>query len=194
MKSLNEEYWDNRYKDNEIQWDLGEVSPPIKAYFDQVENKSLKILIPGGGNSYEAVYLYKIGFKNVYVVDLSQTALDNIKSRVPNFPKAQLIHGNFFDLQMTFDIIVEQTFFCALHPNLRTDYMSKMDELLLPKGKIIGVLFNLPLNDDHPPFGGNLPLYKKLFSMHFKILKMEPCYNSIKKREGKELFFEVIKE
>ena len=63
---LSAKVWDDRYKNNDIGWDLGEVSTPLKTYFDQLENKELKILIPGGGNSYEAVYLFQQGFKNVY--------------------------------------------------------------------------------------------------------------------------------
>ena len=117
--NLSEEFWDKKYQANKVGWDLGEVSPPLKAYFDQLENKKLKILIPGGGNSYEAEYLFNKGFINVFVVDLSKTALENIKSRVSNFPDSQLIHGNFFDLNTTFDLVIEQTFFCALNPNLR---------------------------------------------------------------------------
>ena len=62
MLNLSEEFWENKYKTNKIGWDLGEVSPPLKTYFDQLENKGLKILIPGGGNSYEAAYLFKKGF------------------------------------------------------------------------------------------------------------------------------------
>ncbi len=61
--------WDNRYLNNDIGWDLGAVSTPLKVYFEQLENKEIKILIPGGGNSYEAAYLFENGFKNVFVVD-----------------------------------------------------------------------------------------------------------------------------
>ena len=44
---LSENAWDHRYLKNAIGWDLGEVSPPLKNYFDQLEDKELKILIPG---------------------------------------------------------------------------------------------------------------------------------------------------
>ena len=123
MLNLSEEFWENKYKTNKIGWDLGEVSPPLKTYFDQLTNKDLKILIPGGGNSYEAEYLFNNGFKNVYVVDLAKSALKNIKDRIPNFPSSQLIHANFFDLKDTFDLVIEQTFFCAINPNLRAKYV-----------------------------------------------------------------------
>jgi len=31
---LDEQYWNNRYINNETGWDLRQVSPPLKAYFD----------------------------------------------------------------------------------------------------------------------------------------------------------------
>ncbi|MFT4611001.1 MAG: SAM-dependent methyltransferase [Glaciecola sp.] len=194
MESLDETYWDNRYKQNDIRWDLGEVSPPVKAYFDQIEDKSLHILIPGGGNSYEAEYLFNNGFTNVYVVDLSKTSLRNIKSRVPDFPDSQLIHSDFFELDMMFDLIIEQTFFCALNPNLRPKYVEKMFELLKINGKLVGLLFKLPAMKEGPPFGGHKAVYLSAFKSIFDIQIMENCHNSIASRLGKELFFKVTKK
>ncbi|PKB44076.1 thiopurine S-methyltransferase [Cellulophaga sp. RHA19] len=191
---LDEDFWDNRYKTSDIGWDLGEVSPPLKSYFNQLTNKDLHILIPGGGNSYEAEYLHSKGFKNVYVVDLSKTALQNIKSRVPTFPSSHLIHSNFFDLNITFDLIIEQTFFCAISPSLRNKYVEKAFNLLNTNGKIAGLLFNIPLNSTHPPFGGNKEEYIMLFKPHFNIKIMDTAYNSIKPRSGNELFFILQKK
>lgn len=188
---LDEAFWDNRYITNTIGWDLGGISPPMKAYIDQLKDTSIQILIPGGGHSYEAEYLFNKGFKNVHVVDLSKTALDHVKSRVPDFPSEQLLHQNFFDLKMPFDLILEQTFFCALRPSLRSDYVSKMNDLLLPQGKLVGLLFNDPLYTDRPPFGGSKTEYIKTFNSVFTILVMEKAYNSHSSRAGKELFFKM---
>lgn len=185
---LSENAWDNRYLNNDIAWDLGEVSPPLKAYFDQLTNKEIKILIPGGGNSYEAAYLFEKGFENVWVVDLSKTAIANIQRSIPKFPPSQLIQGDFFDMEDSFDFIVEQTFFCAIDPSLRADYVVKMNSLLKPKGTLVGVLFNVPLNKEKPPFGGNKAAYIEQFKRFFEIQKMEGCYNSFGNRKGRELF------
>ncbi|WP_299670615.1 methyltransferase domain-containing protein [uncultured Polaribacter sp.] len=190
---LSETFWNDKYKANKTGWDLGEVSPPLKAYFDQLENKSLKILIPGGGNSYEAEYLFNNGFENVYVVDLSKIALNNIKKRVPNLPDSQLIQADFFELKTTFDLVIEQTFFCAIAPSLRPDYAAKMYAILNKSGKLVGLLFDAVLNDNHPPFGGNKKEYKAYFEPYFKMLKLEPCYNSYQNRQGKELFISLLK-
>ena len=191
--NLNQDFWENKYKANKIGWDLGEVSPPLKAYFDQLENKNLKILIPGGGNSYEAEYLFKQGFMNVYVVDVSKIPLENLKKRVPKFPDSQLIHANFFDLENTFDLIIEQTFFCAINPSLREKYALKMKELLHKKGKLVGLLFDAQLNEDHPPFGGNKKEYLKYFQPYFSVDIFTECYNSYPNRVGMELFIKLEK-
>lgn len=190
---LSADFWNKKYKDNKIGWDLGAISPPLKAYFDQLENKELKILIPGGGYSYEAEYLFNIGFKNIFVVDVSTIALKNIKNRIPSFPESQLLHANFFDIEDTFDLVIEQTFFCALNPELRPKHASKMHSVLKPKGKLVGLLFDAILNDDHPPFGGNKKEYLSYFEPYFQINIIEPCYNSYHNRQGMELFINLQK-
>ncbi len=186
---LDEKYWALRYKENRIKWDIGSISKPIKEYIDQLEDKSLRILIPGSGNSYEAEYLHNLGFKNVFVVDLAREPLENLKKRVTNFPKAHLLQKDFFDLDIQFDLIIEQTFFCALNIDLRPKYVVKMNELLKPNGKLLGLFFNFKRTKFGPPFGGSLTEYKELFQPYFKIIKLEDCYNSIPPRSGNELFF-----
>lgn len=194
MIDLSEKFWDSRYCNDNTGWDLGEISTPLKTYFDQLTDKNIKILIPGGGNSYEAEYLHKKGFTNVFVVDLSKIALNNIQNRVPTFPKNHLIHQNFFDLNSTFDLVVEQTFFCALNPNLRSKYAKKMSEIIKKDGKLVGLLFNDPLNDDRPPFGGNKEEYLAYFKPYFSIEIMENSHNSVESRKGRELFIKLIKK
>ncbi|WP_299012640.1 methyltransferase domain-containing protein [uncultured Polaribacter sp.] len=191
MLILNKDFWEKKYQTNKIGWDLGMVSPPLKAYFDQLENKDLKILIPGGGNSYEAEYLFNKGFKNVYVVDLAKSALKNIKNRVANFPKSQLLLGDFFELEQKFDLVIEQTFFCAIQPNLRQKYAEKMHSILNDDGKLVGLLFNAKLNEDHPPFGGSKEEYITYFEKQFITEKMELAYNSYENRKGMELFVKM---
>ena len=186
---FDESQWEKHYADNSTKWDVGYITPPIKEYIDQIKSKTLKILIPGSGNSYEAEYLLKNGFKNVTVLDIAKQPLQNILKRVPKFPKEQLIQQDFFKHTVTYDLIIEQTFFCALHPTLRKEYVDKMYSLLKPKGKLVGLLFNFELTTSGPPFGGDIKEYLQLFSTKFYIKKLEKCYNSLKPRLGNELFF-----
>ena len=187
--NLNKEYWSNRYLEDSARWDLGSISPPLKEYINQLPSKDLKILIPGSGNSYEAEYLLQQGFKNVFVLDFAKEPLQNLKKRIPEFPDDHLLNQDFFDLETQFDLILEQTFFCALDPELREAYVKKMHKLLKPEGKLAGVLFNFELTKFGPPYGGDINSYENLFKGLFTIQKLEHCYNSIPPRAGNELFF-----
>jgi hypothetical protein len=187
--NLDQSFWEDRYINQEIGWDIGHISTPIKTYIDQLTNYNLKILIPGAGNSYEAEYLWKKGFKHVYLLDIAKAPLENFKIRVPNFPEEQIIHSDFFKLKATFDLVIEHTFFCAINPNLRIDYANKMNEIIKKEGKLVGLFFNFELTNEGPPFGGCKTEYIRAFSKYFKIKTLEPAFNSIKPRHNRELFF-----
>lgn len=191
--SEQKEYWTKRYREQNTGWDIGYVSPPLKAYIDQIENKKINILIPGAGNAYEAQYLYEQGFKNTYVLDISLHPLENFAERNPDFPKSQLIAADFFEYSDTqFDLILEQTFFCSFSPTPenRKKYAERMAQLLRPGGKLVGVWFDFPLTRqaENRPFGGSQEEYLSYLTPHFEVITMERCYNSIPPRQERELF------
>ena len=192
---LSKNYWNNRYLNQQINWDLGQVSPPIKAYIDQIGDKNLKILIPGAGNAYEAIYLLKQGFTNVTVVDFAEKALVDLAQKLKNHQSQNyhLIQDDFFSLQGQYDLILEQTFFCAIHPGLRENYVEQVHNLLNLNGKLTGLLFNKQFTFDGPPFGGTIEEYQSLFQNKFQIDTMEEAYNSVKPRIGSELFINFRK-
>lgn len=186
--TTSEEYWNNQYKANSTGWDLGQVSPPIKEYIDQISNKDLSILIPGCGNSYEAAYLLESGFTNVNIIDISSMLVGQLNKKFNSNPNINIIHGDFFQHQGEYDLIIEQTFFCAIEPSLRKKYVSKMNELLIKNGRIAGLLFDREFEKQGPPFGGNKSEYINLFEKAFAIKHLSPCYNSYPKRKDTELF------
>jgi thiopurine S-methyltransferase len=191
-------YWTERYDEDRTGWDIGYPSTPIKTYIDQLDDKALKILIPGAGNAYEAEYLYQSGFQNVHVLDISPVPLQAFKKRNANFPANQLIHGNFFEHQEQYDLIIEQTFFCSFPPTKenRHGYAERMSKLLKPNGKLVGLWFSFPLTGDMEkrPFGGTKEEYLAYFEPFFKVQTFEACYNSIPPRSGKELFGILVKK
>ena len=192
--STKKDFWDTQYKEGNTGWDIGRVSTPLKEYFDQLKNKSVSILIPGAGNGYEAEYLNKLGFTDVTVVDISPTVINRFKKRVKNFPENKIINTDLFELKGQFDLIIEQTFFCAIVPSLRSEYAEKVASLLKPTGKLVGVMFDAPLNTDHPPYGGDCEEYKEYFMPFFDIEIMDSSYNSIESRIGKEVFVKMVKK
>ena len=191
--ALDASYWEQRYCAQDKGWDLGCISTPLKTYVDGLTDFSKKILIPGAGNGHEAIYLHHKGFRQVYVLDWSSSALSHVQQECPDFPEDHLICSDFFLHQQQYDLILEQTFFCALTPDLRPKYAAHMASLLKPKGRLVGLLFDAPLNNDVPPFGGTKQEYIAYFRPYFALETFELAYNSIAPRSGRELFINLIK-
>lgn len=187
-KPLDQSYWDLQYQSETTGWDLGTISPPIKAYVDQLKDTTISVLIPGCGNTYEAEYLLEKGFTNITVIDIAPTLVEKLKEKFKKTTAIRIIQGDFFEHKGSYDLILEQTFFCALPPQMRQKYVWKMHQLLSKKGKIAGLLFNRSF-EVSPPFGGSKTEYEQLFTeaFHFKIL--ETSYNSVTPRAQSELFF-----
>lgn len=191
---LGETYWNNQYDAGEIGWDLGEVSPPIKEYIDQLVNKDLRILIPGCGNTYEAEYLLQMGFTDITIIDIAPTLIAKLEEKFAGNPNIKIVLGDFFTHEGTYDLILEQTFFCAINPPLRKNYVTKMNELLAPGGKLTGVLFDREFEQQGPPFGGCKCQYEPMFEKEFNFKTIEICNNSFFKRQGTELFINLQKK
>jgi len=189
---LDDNYWSSRYLKKETGWDIGNPSGPLTAFIDTLTDPDIRILIPGCGNAYEAEYLLKKGFRHITLVDISTEATRRLREKFLNTPVC-IIHQDFFDHEGQYDLILEQTFFCALYPSFRKKYAGKMAELLRDGGRVAGVLFNQAF-EGGPPFGGNTDEYHALFTPYFKTIRISPCYNSIPQREGTEVFIILKKE
>jgi SAM-dependent methyltransferase len=191
-KPLDKKYWDAQYKAQTTAWDLGQVSPPIKTYINTLKDKNTRVLIPGCGNTYEAEYLLKNGFTNVTVIDIAPTLVETIKQKFCHNPNIKIILGDFFEHHGSYDLILEQTFFCALPPSMRQKYVWKIHQLLSDQGILAGLLFNRVF-EVSPPFGGSKEEYETLFESAFDFLKMDVAENSIPPRANSELFIEFKK-
>ena len=194
---LDKNYWKNRWQVGATGWDAGEATTPIRTFVDYLveknTDKNLRILIPGAGSGHEAIYFYKQGFQNITVCDWAEEAIEKLKNQLPELPESQMIVGDFFDLKGTFDIIIEQTFFCAIDPSFRPKYAKKCFELLHTEGVICGVLFSQNFDFQGPPFGGTEAEYRSYFEPYFDILTIERCKNSIIPRKNTELWIKLKK-
>lgn len=192
--NLDQQFWNSQWKTGKTGWDINQASPPITEFVKTLVDKELRILIPGCGNAHEALFLIEHGFTNITLIDIAPEIVKKIQLRFKNHETIQIICEDFFNHIGSYDLIIEQTFFCAISPTLRSNYVKKMHQLLNPNGKLIGVLFNRSFNQDRPPFGGNEQEYKSFFNAYFNIHKMETCRNSILPRKGNELFIHLIKK
>jgi pyrimidine operon attenuation protein/uracil phosphoribosyltransferase len=190
---LDDQYWEQRYVDKSTAWDLGEASPPLKRFIDQIMDKNARILIPGAGSAHEAKYLLSKGFKDVTVLDYAPTPMDTLKKETRDV-RLKIVQEDFFEHVGSYDIILEQTFFCALESRFRESYPKKIYELLNKSGSLMGVLFNFKAERSEPPYGGSTQEYKSLFQDRFVIEQLEPCNYSDSSRAGKELLIHFRKK
>lgn len=183
------DFWESRYLNQETGWDLGTVSPPLKALIDQFQpsHAQKNVLIPGAGNGHEAAYMLQTGFRHITVLDIAASPLKNLQDVLDpgDLHRVHLVQENFFQYHGSYDLILEQTFFCALHPDHRSAYAKHMSKLLTPDGILAGVLFNREF-PHNPPFGGRVEDYEALFAPHFQFLRWEACPCSHPARAGSE--------
>ncbi len=193
-KTFDQSFWNSRWENSETGWDIGYASPAITNYIDQYMDKNSAILIPGCGNAYEAEYLVKAGFTNITLLDISPKAVSLLKEKFIQSARVKILCEDFFTHKGAYDLIIEQTFFCANHPDRRNEYAEKAASLLKSKGRIAGLMFDTVFEKQGPPFGGNAEEYNSVFDPFFEIKIMEKCYNSITPRAGSELFVVMIKK
>lgn len=192
MKELNANSWNQRYLEENTPWDIGTAAPALVHFLKSLD-KDCRILIPGAGKSHEAIYLHQQGFTAVYVCDWAEQAFDHLKTQCPDFPKDHLLVADFFDLSIEVDLLLEQTFFCAIDPALRKAYMEKAHQLLAKEGRLAGLFWAQPFPFDGPPFGGTQEEYLTYFPGIFEVLQLAISPDSIGPRKDRELFIELKK-
>lgn len=192
LEKLDQAYWDRRWREGKTGWDVGHASPAIVDFFEPIENKKASILIPGCGNAYEAEKLLQLGFENITLLDISPTAVQNLKEKFSQTKGIQIKQQDFFQYRQTHDYMIEQTFFCALPPNMRQSYVSHTQHLLPGGGQLVGLLFSENFQKPGPPFGGTVEEYQQLFASQFHIRKMLPTDLSIAPRKDHEVFIHMV--
>ncbi|MBK7695410.1 MAG: hypothetical protein IPI30_14125 [Saprospiraceae bacterium] len=102
---------------------------------------------------------------------------EKLRKKFENNPEVSVHCEDFFKHNGSYDLILEQTFFCAIDPTLRKNYAEHCHKLLKPGGKLVGLLFNKIFDAPGPPFGGTEKEYRVIFKELFNIHTMEPCRN-----------------
>ena len=192
------DFWNECYANNNMGWDLGRATPVFKDWANNLKKKS-KILVPGAGSGYDALYFASLGHE-VLAVDFSEKAINRIKKQSQEMKiNIQTLTCDFFNLtnliSIEFDYIVEYTFFCAIDPIRRKEY-SNVAHLLLKESGLLVALF-LPLNKDisegGPPFSVSKSEIEYTFSKKFKLIKSLKHPLSIDARKESEEYFEYKK-
>jgi len=148
------EFWRQRYREGHTPWDLGEPSPPVRrlaAHFPS----GATVIVPGCGRGHEAVYLAERGHE-VAALDIADEAVQAVRDRAA--ARGVTVHAVRADLfrlpgvfNERFDVWLEQTCFCAVHPDTWPDYEATAYRALKPGGLLAGVFMEVP-GDDGPPW------------------------------------------
>ncbi len=195
---LDSDYWSERYLSAQTGWDIGEANSGLVHQVLARTQPTDPILIPGAGAGHEAVALWMAGYFNVYVCDWSAQAFQQLRENFVRFGSDRdyprdwelddhLLLGDFFSLDVKFDVIVEQTFFCAIDPAQREQYVAQCARLLQPAGVWLGLLFDRKFPTAGPPFGGSRDEYRPLFEQYFNVEVWETFNDSIAPRAGQEI-------
>ncbi|MBI3596408.1 MAG: methyltransferase domain-containing protein [Nitrospirae bacterium] len=190
-------FWAKLYRVGDTGWDQGGPSPGLVDFLkdDVGARRAMPLrsgcaLVPGCGHGHDARALASAGFDVI--------GLDVVKSAVreaARLAKSEGLTGirfeqaDFFDLsgilRGPYDLIFENTFFCAIDPGLRDRYVETAANLLHPGGFLLGIFYNIQ-PETGPPFGVTREELIERFGHRFT-LALDRVPRSISRREGKEL-------
>jgi len=184
------QFWEDIYLENDTGWDLKGVTP----VFDSISNELIKgkVCIVGCGRGYDAIMFAKKGF-DVTAVDFAPTPISELnKLAIEKSVTITTVQDDIFSLvgkyPDTFDYVIEQTCFCAIHPNRRKEYEILVRTILKPGGKLVGLWFPLDKSQEEggPPWGTTIDEVKSTFNSGWKIEKEEFPSQSVEPRKGRE--------
>jgi SAM-dependent methyltransferase len=207
MDSLkNNPRWHNMWNAGLLPGQAFDACGPSPALLKIVEEQSIiqsgRCLVPGCGRAYDLAALCSES-RYVLGVDIAEQAVvaANEWLSQQNLPvgmyEAKL--QNFFDLDQNdkFDLIYDYTFLCALDPTIRTDWATKMSDLVKPGGELITLIYPIYPDDYErtggPPFRVSLRLLEELllpvgFSCDY--LDYLPKELSHRNRAGEEIIID----
>ncbi|OHB74451.1 MAG: hypothetical protein A2Z34_06360 [Planctomycetes bacterium RBG_16_59_8] len=184
-------WWDERYRKGEAGWDMGKVSPPLLDLVRRGRLEPCKVLVPGCGNGYDVHFLARRGFDAVGVDYALLATREAERLAKEKGIAARFIRRDFFDYARRtrdrFDLIFEQTFFCAVGREQWGSYVRSVARLIRPGGLLIGLFFDFKDTGGGPPFPTSREEVRDLFSPFFTIEHLARCRTSHPARKGNEL-------
>ena len=185
---MSEQYWENRYQTGDMRWEKGAPSPGLVDFLAAHPNLPRgTVCVPGCGTGHDVRAWAQAGF-NAYGFDIAPSAIRLCREKT----QASGLSANFLlsdflkdKPPFRFDWIFEHTFFCAIQPTERDEYLRTLLEWLKPGGQYLAVNY-LIKDEDGPPFGTTREELVRRFSPEFNLLE-EWVPRSYPNRIGLEL-------
>ena len=180
--------WERLYREGETPWEKGAPHPALIQWLEK-NPLSGRVLVPGCGLGYDVRALAVAGAE-VLGLDIAPFAVAAARA-FPRYGQESYVLGDLFDpgiVRHKFDWIFEHTCFCAIRPDRREEYASRVADLIEPGGCLLAIFF---LNPDHdepgPPYGCNLNELEALFSPNFELVSERHDLPTYPGREGREI-------
>lgn len=188
-----ESFWSELYRTGDTRFDKGRAAPPIVRMAHQGDLPPGRVLVPGAGRGHEALALAALGWE-VTAVDIAPEACRDIEAQAR-------AAGLSIDVRCEdalvatraaesgrYQAVVEHTFFCAIDPGRRPEYVEACADLLGQGGVLLGLFFLLR-RPGGPPYDVTEPEIRGLFGERFTLERLRPCPDSFPERAGRELEF-----
>ncbi|MEA2573110.1 MAG: hypothetical protein QOH93_408 [Chloroflexia bacterium] len=191
IPNLNAEYWDRHYREGNTGWDLGAPAPPFVDFMScPVPPAHGSMLVLGAGRGHDALFFAGHGFQ-VTALDFAESAVRETQEAARRAGLAvDTAQYDFFALppryDHAFDYVLEHTFFSAIDPGRREEYVQIVRRLLKPGGLFIALFFAHG-RPGGPPFTTSEEEMRALFGPYFAIERLEVPARSVKPRQGLEL-------
>ena len=196
-KEYSREDWQGHYESNDLGWDLGQVAPPFVKLWEEEKLPAGKALVPGCGRGHEVIFLAENGFE-VTAIDFSKGAVTYLERALKERSlSGQVLHQDFFGLDNShddvYDLVLEQTFFCAIAPRQRQDYALNVARILKPGGMLVGLFYHTS-KEGGPPYNTTREDIEVNFAKNFKIQALHKTTLSAEQRKDKEWLGILIKK
>ena len=180
-------FWSERYASGVLPWDLGQPSPPLVRLLSTLDVAAFpRVLVPGAGNGYDAIFAARRGHR-VVAVDFARAPVDRLGALAE--PRLTAVQGDLFALPPEaagpHDIVVEHTCFCAVEPARRAEYVRVVASALRPGGVLAAVFFTHG-RPGGPPWTTDADEIRTLFGEAFNVAGLEIPADSVPDRRGQE--------
>ncbi|XP_019174386.1 PREDICTED: probable thiol methyltransferase 2 [Ipomoea nil] len=183
--------WEKCWEQGVTPWDLGKPTPVLAHLHRAGELPKGRALIPGCGSGHDVV---EIACPERYVIglDISENAIRKAKELSLSSPNADcfaFLKADFFSWHPVelFDLVFDYTFFCAIEPEMRQAWASKIQDLLKPDGELITLIFPISDHAGGPPYKVSVSDYEEvLHPLGFKAVYLSDNELAVGPRKGKE--------
>jgi SAM-dependent methyltransferase len=185
-----EKFWSAVYKDQpNPNWDLQGHSVVLRDILAQLKLPRSRILILGAGRGHDAAFLAQQGHL-VTAVDISPEAESQFREKYGNIRNVTYLVQDFFTLPSkmheAYDVVFEQTCFCAIDPLKRNELIKIWRRVLVEEGHLLGIFF-MQEPKMGPPFGSTeFELFQRM-KKGWDFLYWTRWRNSIPDRVAREL-------